>query len=114
MNEKIKYILWKFLIVTAIAVFYSGFGASADAEQPEMSAENTLNAANKQPNEKPVFRCPKISFLARTSCHQIKPVKAPSKTDEWKISPEKEKADRNQNSPSLLPQQNQPPDIFGN
>lgn len=101
MTEQVRHTFWKLLIVSAIAVSYSGAAVSAGAERSEIYAVSVVGA-DEQPVEKPVYRCPKLSFVMKIGCHSPKNDEG-KKTGEEKVAGEKKIVDGNQNTSALLP-----------
>lgn len=101
MNKQIRYALWTFLFIFAFIGLHPGFTVLVDAQQTEISEVNP-SGANKQIDEKPVYRCPKKQFLLRMGCRKVKPVGQEAETGGEKSFPKKENVDNDLNSPLLI------------
>lgn len=101
MLMQIKQTLWKLFVVASIVAAYSGVAVLADVERSEIYEVGVVGA-DEQPAEKPVYRCPKLSFVLKTACHNPKNDEE-KKTGEEKAAGEKKTGNGNQNTSVLLP-----------
>lgn len=103
MNEQIKSILCKFAFAAAILAAFMGFTVFADAALP-LPEISPVEASATPDDDKPTVRCPNKSFLLRTPCKTIKPVKTGAEKAGAPVNaPEKTLAGDNRNSSPHLP-----------